>query len=200
MLKYLKNNLILIIISIILIIVGVFCILVRGSDIIRIFSYIALIYLIVIGGWMIFSGIKYKKFLESNTNLLNKPIGYIVQGSVFIILGVLIVIFPSFLVRLAIGLLLIILPLITLITQEDKKRYLKNNFWKFIVGLLFVIAVDVVLDILFIIIGACLLIVAGLIIYLLVINHKDPTKPNLITKYIMMYIIKKNSRDNIQGE
>lgn len=197
MLKYFKNNLILLIISIVLIILGVFCILVRGSDIIRIFSYIALIYLIAIGGWMIFSGFKYKEYLESNPNILNKPIGYIVQGSIFVILGVLIIIFPAFLVRLIIGIFLIILPLITLITHEDKKKYIKNNFWKFIVGLLFVVAVDVVLDILFIIIGACLLIVVGWVIYLLIINYKDPTKPNLITKYMMIYIIKKNSKDDI---
>lgn len=197
MLKYFKNNLILLIISIVLIILGVFCILVRGSDIIRIFSYIALIYLIAIGGWMIFSGFKYKEYLESNPNILNKPIGYIVQGSIFVILGVLIIIFPAFLVRLIIGIFLIILPLITLITYEDKKKYIKNNFWKFIVGLLFVVAVDVVLDILFIIIGACLLIVVGWVIYLLIINYKDPTKPNLITKYMMIYIIKKNSKDDI---
>lgn len=197
MLKYFKNNLILLIISIVLIILGVFCIIVRGSDIIRIFSYIALIYLIAIGGWMIFSGFKYKEYLESNPNILNKPIGYIVQGSIFVILGVLIIIFPAFLVRLIIGIFLIILPLITLITHEDKKKYIKNNFWKFIVGLLFVVAVDVVLDILFIIIGACLLIVVGWVIYLLIINYKDPTKPNLITKYMMIYIIKKNSKDDI---
>lgn len=197
MLKYFKNNLILLIISIVLIILGVFCIIVRGSDIIRIFSYIALIYLIAIGGWMIFSGFKYKEYLESNPNILNKPIGYIVQGSIFVILGVLIIIFPAFLVRLIIGIFLIILPLITLITYEDKKKYIKNNFWKFIVGLLFVVAVDVVLDILFIIIGACLLIVVGWVIYLLIINYKDPTKPNLITKYMMIYIIKKNSKDDI---
>lgn len=197
MLKYFKNNLILLIISIVLIILGVFCILVRGSDIIRIFSYIALIYLIAIGGWMIFSGFKYKEYLESNPNILNKPIGYIVQGSIFVILGVLIIIFPAFLVRLIIGIFLIILPLITLITHEDKKKYIKNNFWKFIVGLLFVVAVDVVLDILFIIIGACLLIVVGWVIYLLIINYNDPTKPNLITKYMMIYIIKKNSKDDI---
>ena len=195
--KYLKNNIILIIINIFLIILGFFCILVKGSDIIKIFSFISLVYLTVIGGWMIFSGIRYRKYLESNTNILSKPLGYIIQGSIFIILGVLIVIFPGFLVRLVIGIFLIILPLITLITYEDKKRYFKNNFWKFIIGLLFVIAVDVVLDILFIIIGACLLIVACWIFYLLIINYKDPNKQNLITKYMMLYIIKKNSKDDI---
>lgn len=191
--KYLKNNIILIIISIILIVVGIFSILIRGSDIIKIFSYLALVYLVLVGGWMIFSAIKYKEYLKSNTNFINRPPGYIIQGSILILAGVIIVVFPDFLVRLVIGIILIIQPLITLINHDDKKRYFNNNFWKFIIGLIFILAFDVVLDILFIIIGAGLIGLAFWIIYLLIINYKDKTYPNLITKYMMMYIIRKSN-------
>lgn len=192
MIKYLKNNILIIVAILLLIVLGIFCILIDGSDVIKAFSIIALVYLILIGGWMIYSSFKYKDYLNNNPNFINKPIGYIIQGSVLIILGVLIIIFDEFLVRLAIGIFLIALPLITLFTKPDKVQYLKNNFWKFIIGLLFILAYDVVFDILFIIIGICFILLSGYLSYLLVTNYKDKSYPNVLTKYLMLYIIKKN--------
>lgn len=194
MFKYLKNNFILVIVSFVLILLGIMCIMIRGDSIFLIFSILALVYLIVIGGWMIYSSFKFKDHLDQNTNFLNKSKGYLIQGIIMILAGILIISFPDFLVRLIIGIILIILPLITLIKHDDKKRYLKNNFWKFIVGLIFVLAFDIVLDILFIIIGSSLIILAGWIIYLLIINYNDKTYPNVISKYIMIYIVKKNNK------
>jgi hypothetical protein len=190
--QYLKNNLILIILCLIFIALGILCILARGEDIIDIFSYLALVYLVLIGGWMIFSAIKYKGLLKENSNFLNKPLGYIIQGVILILAGITIVIFPKFLVRLIIGIILILLPLITLINHPDRIRYLRNNFWKFIIGLIFILAFDGVLDILFIVIGSILIGIACWIIYLLIINYKDKTYPNIITKYVLIYISKKN--------
>lgn len=192
MIKYLKNNLVLVIAVIILIALGTFCILISGNDIYKAFSIFALVYLVAVGGWMIYSSFHYKNYLEANPTFLNRPLGYLIQGGILIILGVLILIFPRFLVRLLIGLLLIAQPLVTLITTDDKLNYLKYNFWKFIVGLIFILAIDIVLDILFIIIGVGLILFAAFIIYVLIINYKDRTYPNVITKYIVIYINKKN--------
>lgn len=192
MIKYLKNNLVLVIAVIILIALGTFCILISGNDIYKAFSIFALVYLVAVGGWMIYSSFHYKNYLEANPTFLNRPLGYLIQGGMLIILGVLILIFPGFLVRLLIGLLLIAQPLVTLIMTDDKLNYLKYNFWKFIVGLIFILAIDIVLDILFIIIGVGLILFAAFIIYVLIINYKDRTYPNVITKYIVIYINKKN--------
>lgn len=195
MIKYLKNNIILIFISILLLALGILCILIDGKNVINAFSILALVYLFGVGGWMIFSAFKYRDYLEANNNFMIKPIGYIIQGVILIFLGVLVIFYSDVLVRIIIGILLIILPLITLITEDDKIGYLKRNFWKFIVGLIFILTFDIIIDIIFTIIGIGLIVCVGFIIYLLVKNYKEKEYSNLITKYIVMYIIKKNDKD-----
>ncbi|MCK9471288.1 MAG: hypothetical protein WC006_04400 [Bacilli bacterium] len=198
--RYIKNNLLLIILSFIFILLGIVCILIDASSITLLFSILALIYLVMIGSWMIYSSFKYKTYLEKNDLFINKPLGYLIQGIVMMLAGILIVIYNTFLTKLIIGIILIILPLITLITHENKKVYFKNNFWKFIVGLIFIFAIDLILEIIFIIIGVGFILFALFIIYLLIINYKDKNYPNIITKYVMMYIVKRNKTYDDIGE
>lgn len=192
MIKYLLNNIILVIAVIFLTVLGIFCILIDGDDVYKIFSIISLIYLCCIGIWMIYSSFYYKDNLKNNSNFLNQPLGYLIQGIVLIALGVIIVLFPNFIVRFVVGIMLIIQPLFSLIIADNKLSYLKVNFWKFIVGLIFILAIDIILDILLLIIGILLILIACFIIYIIIINYKDRTYPNIITKYIVIYLNKKN--------
>lgn len=192
MIKYILNNIILVIAVVVLTVLGIFCIIIDGEDVYKIFSIIALIYLCFIGLWMIFSSFYYKENLKNNSNFINKPIGYLIQGIIIIALGLIIVLYPNFIVRFVVGILLIIQPLVYLIITDNKLSYLKSNFWKFIIGLIFILAIDIILDILLLIIGILLILIACFIIYIIIINYKDRTYPNIITKYIVIYLNKKN--------
>lgn len=195
MIKYLRNNIILIVMTIILIALGVFCILVDGEDVIKVFSYLAASYLIIIGGWMIYAAFRYKNELNHSRHIINNHLGYLLQGILLIGFAVLIVLFPGYLVRIIIGICLLLLPTYTLIFEENKKQYFIRNLWKYIIGIIFVLAIDVVMEILFIIIGIVLFIVAIYFIYLLVINYRDKEYPNVITKYSIAYIIKRSDKE-----
>lgn len=195
MLKYLRNNLIIIIITIILIALGVFCILVDGEDVIQVFSYLAAGYLIIIGGWMIYAAFRYKDQLNYSRHIINRYLGYLLQGILLIGFAVLVILFPGYLIRIIIGICLILLPTYTLIIEENKKQYFLRNLWKYIIGIIFVLAIDVVMEILFIIIGIVLFLIAIYFIYLLVINYRDKDYPNVITKYFIAYILKRSDKE-----
>ena len=78
-----------------------------------------------------------------------------------------------------------------LINSPKKLNYLKNNFWKFLVGIIFIFAVDIVLDIILAIFGVTLIVFAIYLIYILVTNYRDKTYPNVLTKYLVIYLNKK---------
>jgi len=191
MIKYLKNNIILIIAIIVLIGLGILCILINSDSVYQLFSIFAFIYLIGIGFWMLYSSFKNRKELSENTSFFKSANGYLVQSILFICFGILVLIFPNFLVRLLIGLVLIFQPLMGLINSPKKLNYLKNNFWKFLVGIIFIFAVDIVLDIILAIFGVTLIVFAIYLIYILVTNYRDKTYPNVLTKYLVIYLNKK---------
>lgn len=193
--NYLKNNLLVIILIILLFALGTFCFLIDGKDFIKIFSILAFIYLLFIGSWMIYAAIKYGKDLDLNSGFWNKKPGYLIQGVILIGASIIILLYPNYLVRLIIGILLIIVPTIKLIHAYNKRKYLRNNFWKFIVGIILIFAIDIILEIMFFIIGGILYACAIFLIYLLIYNYKDHSKPNIITKYTLIYFINKKDKD-----
>jgi len=192
---YLKNNLIVLIVIIVLVALGSFFIMVSGENFIKIFSYLGATYLTIIGIYLIVSAFKYKRYLQANHSKINSQIGYIIQGILLLGLATLIILFPSYLVRIFIGVTLILLPTVQLFFKENKKSYFIGSIWKYIIGIIFLLAVEEIIQIVFIVIGVIFYLLAIYLIYLLVINYKYLDKPNIVTKYFIAYIIRKNSKE-----
>lgn len=188
MIKYLKSNILVIILMLLFLGFGILAFFIEGDDVFLAFSIVAMLYLFMIGSWMIYSSIKQKDILNQNTGFINRPVGYFIQGLLFIAAGITIVIFRNFLVRLIVGVFLIVLPLISLILSKNKKEYFKKNFWKFIVGIIFVIANDLIFEIIFKIIGAFFIVDAIFLLYLLIRNYRRNPNTNIISRYLMKYI------------
>jgi hypothetical protein len=132
---------------------------------------------------------------ERSGDFFNGRTFYLIQAVILLTTSILSIIYPDYLLRIIIGIVLIIIPSIKLLFEVDKKRYLKNNFWKYIVGILFVLASDGILNVIFIIIGLSLILVFLAGVYLVVINYRHKDNANIITKYITRYIIYKNDRE-----
>ena len=104
----------------------------------------------------------------------------------------LIILFPEYLVRVFVGIVLLIIPAVRLILSTDKKRYLQYNFWKFIVGVIFIVAADAVIGILFDFLGIALIAAGIFLLVLLFRNYRNKEYPNLFSKYIIYFIKKRN--------
>lgn len=193
MLKYLKNNYQTIIFILALIVLGIFCIMLKGENFIEIFSYLAAGILMLVGISMIVFSIRYHDYLQGG-RFLDRSVGYFTYGTVLLAFALLIIIYPEYLVRIIIGISLIIFPTIRLIQAEDKKRFLRYNFWKFLIGIIFIIAVDVILEILFDFLGIAFIAGAIFLIVMLVRNYNNKEEPNLFSKYIV-YIIKQQNKE-----
>lgn len=191
MLKYLKTNYLAIILILMLIILGTLFIIVSGENFIKIFSYLAASYLIIVGIAMIVLTIRQQNYLNEST-YSKKVMGNIIYALVLFVLGILIIIFPDYLVRIFIGITLIFFPTLELLQSKNKKNYLRNNFWKYLIGIIFIIAVDVVLEILFNFIGVAFYVFALFLIVMLIRNYHNQEYPNLISKYIIYFVKRKN--------
>lgn len=193
MFKYLKINYQTILLILSLIVLGIFCIILKGENFIAIFSYLAAGILILLGIAMIAFSIRYYDYLQSGS-FLDRSVGYFTYGTVLIASAVLIILFPDYLVRILIGISLIIFPTVRLIQAKDKKRYLRNNFWKYLIGVIFIIAVDVIMEVLFDFLGIAFIAGAIFLTVMLIKNYQNKEEPNLFSKYII-YIIKQKTKE-----
>jgi hypothetical protein len=193
MYRYLKINYQSLILILALIVLGTFCLLLSGENFIRMFSYLAAAYLLLMGITVIVFSFRYQEYLKNDT-FLDRAVGYFIYGIVLLSLAVLIILYPDYLVRIFIGITLIVFPTIQLIKSVDKKSFLRYNFWKYLVGIIFIIAVDVILEILFHFLGIAFYALAIFLIIMLVRNYHNHEYPNLVSKYII-YIIKRNSKE-----
>src|SRR5690606_28994239 len=104
-------------------------------------------------------------FIQSQHYLGDDKTKLIVQSIILIIFAVLLFVFPEYLLRLIIGSILILVPLIELILATDKLAQLKKDIWKYIVGIIFVLSFGIILKIVFVSLGTAILALAGYIIY-----------------------------------
>lgn len=191
MARYLKNNQIVFVLILFMILLAMLFILPNGKQIIDMFSYLAAFYLFMLAISFLMTAIKYKQYLDVPNQQKQQQIMLLLEALFLLVLGALILIFPVYLVRIIIGITLLILPTINLFTKIDKWLFLKKNFWKYIVGIVFILAVEGMIDYVFLCLGIALLLFVCYIIYLLVINYKDLERPNIIIKYSIAYLNKK---------
>ncbi|NLD27005.1 MAG: hypothetical protein GX661_06560 [Acholeplasmataceae bacterium] len=190
--KYLQHNLPVIILILILIGLGTFCIFFPESDFIKIFSWFACAYLSFLGLLLIFIALRYQKTLHQRSFLDRSP-AYLIYGFVLLALAVIVILYPDYLVRIIIGLTLIIYPTLRLIVQENKGRFFLNQLWKYVVGIIFIVANDTVLDIFFVIIGIALYVAAGFLILLLIRTYRQG-QTNLLKVYLLK-VLNKNVKE-----
>jgi len=165
-----------------------------GQQIILISSYLAAIYLFLVGISFVVTAFKYSKYLERSQNQKREQILLLFEALFLFALGTVILIFPTYAVRVIVGISLILLPTIHLFTQANKKTYLKNNFWKYLIGILFLVAAESIIDYVFLGLGIIILLGAGFLLYLLIINCRDRNRPNLLVKYGLRYLNKKGRK------
>ncbi|HOH18110.1 MAG TPA: hypothetical protein PK087_02170 [Bacilli bacterium] len=194
MIIYLKNNWLFICIILALIGLSLLFILPSGQQIILISSYLAAIYLFLVGISFVVTAFKYSKYLERSQNQKREQILLLFEALFLFALGTVILIFPTYAVRVIVGISLILLPTIHLFTQANKKTYLKNNFWKYLIGILFLVAAESIIDYVFLGLGIIILLGAGFLLYLLIINCRDRNRPNLLVKYGLRYLNKKGRK------
>jgi hypothetical protein len=193
MLKYLRINYQTVLLILALFVLGALCFILTGEDFIKVFSFIAAFYLLASAAALITMAARYHESLRTGS-FFDRSEGYITYASILILFAIVLIIFPEYLVRGFIGIVLILIPLFHLIQAEDKKRYFRFNFWKFIVGVIFVVAVDAIIDIILGFLGIALFIAGAVLIALLIRNYRDKECPNLISKYIA-YLIKQKSKE-----
>lgn len=189
--NYLKMNIQALILIFAFIVLGAFCLLISGENFIKLFSYLAAGYLILMGITMIVFSIRYYDYLQEG-KFLDKSVGYMTYGLVLFASAITLILFPEYLVRVFVGITLILFPAIRLFQSPDKKRFLRYNFWKFIVGIIFIIAADEVIEILFDFLGIAFFVLGIILIVLLINNYKNKEYPNIFSKYIIYFIKHQN--------
>ncbi|MGD9887012.1 MAG: hypothetical protein AB7T03_03510 [Bacilli bacterium] len=187
---YLRNNWLLICFVLMLVGLSLLFILPNGQQIILIFSYLAASYLFIVGIAFLVTAFRFSHYLDNAQKQKREQIFLVLEALFLLVLGAIIIIFPTYAVRVLIGVTLILLPTIHLFSfsRSSKLTYLKRNFWKYLVGLIFILAVEAIIDYVFLVLGILLLSLAVYLIYLLIMNYRDVSRPNLIVKYSLLYL------------
>lgn len=191
---YLRNNWLLICLMFLMVGISLLFILPSGQQIILIFSYLAASYLVIVGVAFLITALRFFHYLDNEQKQKREQIFLVLEALFLLILGAIIIIFPTYAVRVLIGVSLILLPTIHLFSQSSKLTYLKKNFWKYLVGLIFILAIEAIIDYVFLGLGILLLGLVGYLIYLLIINYRDVSRPNLIVKYSLLYLNKRGRK------
>ncbi|MGD9605473.1 MAG: hypothetical protein AB7V00_04900 [Bacilli bacterium] len=194
MFLYIKNNWLLLTIMAIMVGISLIFILLNGQEIIMIFSYIAASYLFLVGISFFVSAVKFSSYLENSRRQKHQQLLLILEACLLIVLGVVILVFSTYSVRAIVGILLIILPTIQMFMKTSKWAYFRKNFWKYLVGLVFILATEAIIDYVFFALGLLILGLVCYFIYLFIINYHDLSRPNLIIKYGLLYLNKKGRR------
>lgn len=180
---FIKKNKIEIILASVLLIIGVLCIILSGITIISIITYLMGAFFIISGITVIVGTVKNRSVV---TTSLTIPI---IQGVVLIVLGSSLFIFPNHLVRLIVGIMFIIIPTIKIILEKEKLAGLKKQIYKYIIGLIFIISFDKILDILFIIIGVGLIVASILLLVYTIKSFKKDKSNSFLYKFFMKKLL-----------
>lgn len=184
---YIKKNILSIILMVILIAVGAIFILLNPVLLINVFMYaIAGLLIIMAIGFMVSS----QQYLGDDKTKL------ILQSLLLIALSLVLLFFPIYISRLIIGIIFLLIPVVELVYANNKLEQVKKDIWKYIVGFILIFSFEVVLKIVFVILGIFFIYVAGYLLYLLIIHKKD--NQNIFVIIILKKFIRKEDNDTWQ--
>lgn len=183
---YLRRNIFTIILMFIAFILGICSILIDPNIIIKIIMYILAIILVIVAISFL---IKSRIYLGKDKKML------IVQSICLIIISFALFLVPSQIMRIIIGVLFIIYPLIFMFTVNNKFARFKKDLPKYFIGILLILSLDSILKILMIIIGAAFILIGLYFGLLLILNCRNPEKPNILLKVGMRLFFRKENMD-----
>lgn len=181
---FIKRNKIELILTFLLLLIGLLCVFLSGKTIMIIITYLMGVFFIASGITVLVGTIKNRSVVMNDLWL---PI---TQGIVLIILGSCLFIFPGHLVRLIVGAIFLIIPTIKIILHNNKKETFLKELYKYIIGLIFIISIDIFLDIIFFIIGLILLIGAVILLVYTIKSFKKDQSNSLMYKIFIKKILK----------
>lgn len=191
MIQYLKKNILLFVIIFLSVALALLLIIPSGQDLLRLFSYIIAVCLIIIA--FLFFGMAFQdRTLLSKKTKLNSRTSLIIQSIVILALAVLVFIFHKYTPKL-IGVFILLIVVIKTIYENERFRYLLRNSWKILIGLLFVFGTEPLINLVFLIVGILLIGFAGYLLYLLIVNYQHG-RPNIINKYFIAYIVRRSRK------
>lgn len=194
MLEYFKKNLPFLAGMIIIAGLALLFILASGAQLIAIFSYAAAVYLFIVGISFLVAAVRFDGYLEPKQKPRRQQTLLILEALFLLALGALIIIFPTYTVRIIIGVTLLVIPTLHLIFNGGRREYFLKNGWKYLIGIIFILAAEAIIDYVFFALGILLGLFDVYLIVLFVINGKDPAKPNLIAKYFLEYLNKRSRK------
>lgn len=179
---YLRKNILALILIALSFLFGVCAILVDPNSLIRIVMYILALFLIIVAVNFL---IKSKEYLgKDKANL-------IIQSICLIIASIAIIFIPGDVIRIIIGVIFILYPLIYMFTVNNKFKQFKKDLPKYIIGLLLILSLDKLLKLFMIIIGSLLILFGFYLIIMLIINRNNKDQPNIIVKLAFKLFFKK---------
>lgn len=144
----------------------------------------------VIGGIIIVAGIalmiiniKNNKYIVNSSNKFydNPVVKVCIQGTILIILGLLIIIFPTYWVRLAFAIFILIAYCVKLCLSDNKFTWFKKNILTLFLILILVLSIDMIMK--YVLLALSILLLLVLSIYLIVqfiIGFKNKDKNVLL--------------------
>jgi hypothetical protein len=187
MIRYLKKNSLVVLLIMLLLFGAGICFFLPAAYFFRVFAWISFSYLIVMGCSMIYLTFRYYNNLRQGS-FLDFP-GYLIYGLFLIIFGILSLLYPEYLVRIIIGITFIIFPTWRILESKDKKEALSYQFWKYIVGIIFVLSTSFMIKFIFVFIGIAFLVIAIYLSWLLIKQYRNNNQ-NLLQTFILRFIYK----------
>ncbi|GEM_PF-794320 len=194
MLEYFRKNLLFLAAIIFIAGLALLFILPSGAQLIAIFSYVAAVYLFILGISFLVAAIRFDKYLESHEKSRRQQTLLILEALFLLALGTLIIIFSTYTVRIIIGVTLLVIPTLHIIFNGGRREYFLKNGWKYLIGIIFILAAEAIIDYVFLALGILFLLFDVYLIVLFVINSQNPSKPNLIAKYFLEYLNKRSRK------
>jgi uncharacterized membrane protein YidH (DUF202 family) len=165
-----------------------------GAQLIAIFSYVAAVYLFLVGISFLITAIRFDQYLEAKTKPRRQQTLLVLEALFLLALGALIIIFPTYTVRIIIGVTLLVIPTLHLIFNGGRREYFLKNGWKYLIGIIFILAAEAIIDYVFLGLGILLLLFDVYLLVLFIKNCQDPSHPSLIAKYFLQYLNKRSRK------
>jgi len=194
MLEYFKKNLPFLAGMIIIAGLALLFILPSGAQLIAIFSYVAAVYLFLVGISFLVAAIRFDQYLEAKNKPRRQQTLLILEALFLLALGALIIIFPTYTVRIIIGVTLLVIPTLHLIFNGGRREYFLKNGWKYLIGIIFILAAEAIIDYVFFGLGILLALFDVYLLVLFILNCQDPSHPSLIAKYFLEYLNKRSRK------
>lgn len=183
---YLRKNILTLVLMFVALGLGVAAIFVNPNIIIKIIMYILAIILLLTS----------INFLRKSRVYLGKDKKILIIQSVgLIIVSLALFIVPSQIMRIIIGVLFIVYPLVFMFSVNNKFAQFKKDIPKYLIGILLILSLDTILKIVMMVLGSVLIIFGLYLAMLLVINSRNPEKPNVLLKIAMKLFLRKENMD-----